>query len=687
MTTPRFRAYISYSHRDESWAKWLHHALESYRVPRKLVGNPTAVGEVPARIGPVFRDRDDLSSAADLVDSIKQVLAGSENLIVVCSPHAAASRWVNEEIRQFGRNGRAGRVFCIIVDGDPGATDTEQACFPPALAEIGIHEPLAADVRKWADGKRNAKLKLIAGLLGLRLDDFLQRNLQRRRKRQILTGLGMAAVLALAVITLAAQISERHEREKAEQLATFVVDLGERLKSDVDLETLGLISDEAARHLQNLDQEKLSPGLGKRVALVFRQMGRVTQLQGKPDEGLKALERSRDLLAYLNGRYPEDPDMLFELGNAEYYVGNLHFLQGRFDAALRSMHTYHRLTKSLVDLDPDNPDWILELSYSHNNLAAVQLTSGNGVDETTLAHVDEAIRLMETVVSLKPDDLVIAGDYATLLAWAADAQLAACNLEEAVSLRHGVIQLAEFSTETDPGDNELKKQHAYALTGLSRVQAFSGEWDNAVDNLKIAVEILQSLLAADPSNVHYRKESLYRQAMLSRLLGESGRLDEAIRMMVEIEIEFGKLGRMSEHDNTHAGEYIDFLLSYADARLRLGDHGAAKVHLAAAIESLEHYRDMEQPGSLARTQLVLSRYLWWQLEGEDNIESLPVILPVGQSSNMEYRSCLEADSSARVYVIEGQYENAVKEVKYLGDKGYREPSFMRFCSENGLCSQ
>ena len=483
MTDFQYKAYISYSHKDEDWARWLHRALESYRVPGKLVGPRTAAGKVPARIRPVFRDRDDLSSATDLADSVKQVLASSENLVVDCSPAAASSRWVGEEIHQFARLGRTDRIFCIIVDGEPAIDGSVAACFPPALAEVGLREPLAADVRKWADGKRVAKLKLVAGLLGLRLDDFLQRNLQRRRKRQVLTGLAAAAVLTLAVITVAAQISERHEREKAEQLANFIVDLGERLKTDADLETLALISGEATRHLQNLEPDRLLPETGKRVALAFRQMGWVNQFQAKPDEALGSFTRSRDVLARLHDNYPEDTGLLFELGNAEYYIGTLHMTQGRHDSALSSMENYHRLTHVLSQKDPDNPDWILELSYSHNNLAAVHLDSGKGVDRVTLSNISEAIRLMEVVVAMKPEDQEIVINYATTLAWAADAQIQACNLEEAVKLRRRVKELSEFSTGADPGDNEIRKQYAFALTGLGGVQTRTVERVAAVENL------------------------------------------------------------------------------------------------------------------------------------------------------------------------------------------------------------
>ena len=86
--TYKYKAYISYSHRDDKWALWLHRVLESYRVPRKLVGTKTNLGKIPSRVNPIFRDRDDLSSAADLGGQNQQALTDSENMIVICSPHA-----------------------------------------------------------------------------------------------------------------------------------------------------------------------------------------------------------------------------------------------------------------------------------------------------------------------------------------------------------------------------------------------------------------------------------------------------------------------------------------------------------------------------------------------------------------------------------------------------------------------
>ena len=85
-----YKAFISYSSADRPQADRLHKALESYRVPKGLVGRPTANGPVPARLIPIFRDRDELPSSPDLQVSIRNALERSEHLIVLCSPHAVA---------------------------------------------------------------------------------------------------------------------------------------------------------------------------------------------------------------------------------------------------------------------------------------------------------------------------------------------------------------------------------------------------------------------------------------------------------------------------------------------------------------------------------------------------------------------------------------------------------------------
>jgi tetratricopeptide (TPR) repeat protein len=245
----KYRAFISYSHTDERWAAWLHKALETYRVPKYLVDETTAFGPVPERIGPIFRDRDELSTATKLGDALTQALADSACQIVICSPNAARSRWTNEEILTYKRLGREDRIFCLIVDGEPGASQhpetADRECFPPALIyELDENgqlsdrrgEPIAADARKRKDNRQNAKLKLIAGMLGVGFDALKQREQQRHQRRMLaLTAAaigGMAITSTLAATAWFARIEAEAQRnraqieaETAKQTTRFMVDL------------------------------------------------------------------------------------------------------------------------------------------------------------------------------------------------------------------------------------------------------------------------------------------------------------------------------------------------------------------------------------------------------------------------------------------------------------------------------
>ena len=181
---PKYWAFISYSHSDERNCRWLHRALERYRVPAHLVGKRPGGVVIPPKLFPVFRDRDELPGSGSLGAKLQQALADSQALIVVCSPRAARSHWVNEEIKHYKRLGRAERVLALIVDGEPYAAARgrpERECFPEALRyELGADgelsdtpaEPLAADLRRGGDGRSNAKLKLIAGILGVGFDQL-----------------------------------------------------------------------------------------------------------------------------------------------------------------------------------------------------------------------------------------------------------------------------------------------------------------------------------------------------------------------------------------------------------------------------------------------------------------------------------------------------------------------------------
>ena len=102
----------------------------------------------------------------------------------------------------------------LIVEGEPNASDgkpgvpPDDECFPEAMrfhiGETGelsarCAEPIAADARDGKDGRDNARLKLLAGLLGVNYDALKRRDERRRRARRLLAaGIGLVIAVLLA---------------------------------------------------------------------------------------------------------------------------------------------------------------------------------------------------------------------------------------------------------------------------------------------------------------------------------------------------------------------------------------------------------------------------------------------------------------------------------------------------------
>lgn len=154
-------AFISYKSEDSEWAIWLQHELTHYHLPASYNGRKN----VRKNLRPVFRDLDELS-AGNLREQIHKALKNSQNLIVICSPKSAKSKWVNDEIETFISLGRTDRIFPFIVDGSK-----PESFFPPALLALPKDkERLGGDVR--LSGKDAAFVKVVAGMLGLRFSSL-----------------------------------------------------------------------------------------------------------------------------------------------------------------------------------------------------------------------------------------------------------------------------------------------------------------------------------------------------------------------------------------------------------------------------------------------------------------------------------------------------------------------------------
>ena len=350
-----YRAFISYSHADAQWAHWLHRALETYRVPRRLVGRETEFGPVPERLAPVFRDREELATATNLGEALTRALRESASQIVICSPAAAQSRWVNEEILTFKRLGREGRIFCLIVSGEPGASarpESAQAeCFPNALVyRMGQDgqltearsEPIAADVRPGKDGRSDARLKLVAGLLGVSLDELKQREAQRRHRRaMLLVAASLAGMVITSTLATAAwfarneaqmqRVRAEAEAETARQTTRFMVEL---FKVSDPSEALG--NTITAREILDKGAGRIERELSDQPAIQARlmdTMGTVYTSLGLYDPAVRLVREAHAKRRALFGE--EHPETVTSLG----HLGEVLMLTGEYAEAESSQRT------------------------------------------------------------------------------------------------------------------------------------------------------------------------------------------------------------------------------------------------------------------------------------------------------------------------------------------------------------
>lgn len=524
----KYRAFISYSHENGRWAHRIHRALEAYRLPGNLVGTVTGHGPVPRRLTPIFRDRDDLPAVGDLTASVRTALANSDVLIVVCSPAAAASRWVNQEIREFRRAHPAGEILAAIIAGDPGAPASDhpdnQSCFPPALLESDA-EPVGADFRRGGDGLRMGVVKLAAGMLGLRLDQIIQRDLQRRQRRvTAVTMVSLLLAVIMAGLTLVA-FSARSEAERrkadAEDLIEFMLsDLQDKLEPVGRLDVLDAVGEKVVAYYAAQPTRQLSAdALGHR-SRAFHLLGEIESAEGDLEAAYGHFRRAYDATHQLLMIETNNPDRIFEHSQSAYWVGYYAWRQGRLDDAEQHFLEYRNLAQRLTGIDANNTEWLAEFAYSNTNLGVVYLQSAR-LSEAREAFV-AAAALNADLAARQPELVQAQVDLATVLAWVATVFEMTDGRDAAIEVRRQEIAIYENQLAAEVDDWTIRRDALNAERALARLLIAPGP-DTPAADLETALAILEAasfeadaLLLRDPANGNWRLTTVRQRLWLAQ---------------------------------------------------------------------------------------------------------------------------------------------------------------------------
>lgn len=540
----RYYAFLSYSHKDKELADWLHRELERFRVPSTLAGKLTANGVVPRRLTPIFRDEQDLSAGADLADEIKAALAASQFLVVLCSPTAAKSRWTNQEIESFKRTRPEGCVLAAVVAGEPFSSDIPgregEECFPPALRfkydrrghqTTKRAEPLAADFRATGEGQRLAFLKLVAGMLGVGLDELVQRDQTRRHRRMAWLAAaslgGMAVTSGLALTAIQARDAAREQRRQAEGLIGFMLgDLKDKLEPIGKLDALGGVGGRVLSYYHNQPIADLSDSALSQRSQALSLMADVATQRGSTDTALALYNEAMKGTAEAIRRKPDDPERLFEHAQNVFYVGEIAYVRGQLEEAARQFAEYKRLADGMVALDPNNMKYRMEVENALTNLGSVALSQRRYPESVALS--EQALNTIQALATADPNNREYQQSLAETLAWAADAERDAGHIDRAIALRERHLTLLN-ALLARTGDVAYRQRLVGAERKLGMLYATRDQRDLAEQHARAAVAQGDQLAAIEPDNSKWLENSAVSKYYLAYILAINGKPDEALQ--------------------------------------------------------------------------------------------------------------------------------------------------------------
>lgn len=203
-----YKAFISYSTAaDGKFAPALQSALHNFAKPWYKL-----------RSIRVFRDATSLAATPELWPSIEAALNESEYFLLLASPQAAQSYWVDREVKWWLENRSIKKMFIVLTDGvlvwDRKANDydwEQTSALPTSLRNQFKNEPLYVDfcwIKKDEDlSLRNSQFRstvlgLAAPLYGKEKDQLDGEDVRQRRRNIRFAwsaGLGLSIAISLAV--------------------------------------------------------------------------------------------------------------------------------------------------------------------------------------------------------------------------------------------------------------------------------------------------------------------------------------------------------------------------------------------------------------------------------------------------------------------------------------------------------
>src|SRR4051794_17376332 len=254
----------------------------------------------------IFRDQTGLAVTPGLWSSIQTAMDGSEYFVLLASPEAAQSLWVNREIEHWLATKSADQILAVVTDGEWAWDETlgdfseDSTAVPAALRGVFAEEPIFLDLR-WARGReqltlqhsrfRDAIAQLAAPMHGVSKDELEGEDVrQHRRARRLRLGAAVTLVV-LAMLASMTGLSAGRNAERARNAAAEA--LRQQQVADSQRDSAERSAQEASRQEELARQEQARASQASVAADQSEQLAE--QQQKLADQAASEAKRQRGL--------------------------------------------------------------------------------------------------------------------------------------------------------------------------------------------------------------------------------------------------------------------------------------------------------------------------------------------------------------------------------------------------------
>ena len=585
----KYTAFLSYSHRDNAWARRIHRALEQFRIDESLAKRATFVGPDPGSLRPVFRDREEFSAGKSLDRQTREALEASAFLILLCSPSAAKSEFVNQEVLLFKQLGRSERIIPVILDGMPDGGEAE--CFPPAMrykvTKTGRlskkkEDIIAADVRSTGDGWTLTVAKIVARIIGVSTDSVFARAERERRQSQRVRATVGVIIAGLAIGGAIFAYTSHSQRQTLAEIETLVSKYSvvspaegatttstEQLTDAITAIVTGAARDKRyARALQSLKDGKVGQAEAllrqlaeetarradteaKRAAEAYRRLGAIAGL-GDP-------KRAREAYAKALQFDPTDSDALYWHGWLSLLAGNLSAAEkdlnrlletskrkddsrgvfrahlrlgelvrdrGNLDAALKHQMDANEIASERARAKPDDAERQRDLSISYEKLGDVFYSTGD--IGKALVYFRKGQEISRRLAENDENNTHWQRDLAVLLERIGDVLVTQGQFDDALESYRQSATIRSALAKRAPENESWQRDHSVALERLGDALHFKGDGAEALEKYRQSLAISEELAARDKDNAGRQYDLSVSATKVGDMLRSSERLDEAL---------------------------------------------------------------------------------------------------------------------------------------------------------------